>query len=317
MERLEFTARVSNTPAGNATLVQVVGSVDPSTIGIFENMFTQFLQEKKFRILLDLSHLKYINSTGMGMMVQLVDKFTEGGGGIVLLNVPPKVMLVMEMLGLQEFFRIADSEEAAVKLMADGGAAKADSDADEDLDELPEADAVPAFAEKRTIRCGHCGAALTVPGSGTFQCARCLSLLAVDNTFSVTTYPEKNAGAAELNVPADMRHVEALRPYFRLFGPASGIDDDGMIGVISATEACARYLISKALADRSTERLRVRVASSAKLLTISIYAAGTALQLKSATLSKMPEFADVIGSVDSLRFEPLTGGNLFIVEKRS
>lgn len=310
MDRLDYATREVSDMHGSATLVEVSGSVDPSTIETFEKMFVTFLESQKLHILLDLSQLKYINSTGMGMMVQLVDKFTDGGGGIVLLRVPPKVMLVMEMLGLQEFFRIVDSESEGIQVLKEGASETAAAD---------EPVAAPQLApsqEKAQIACGHCGAKLSVSGSGAYQCVRCLSLLSVDPSMNITTYPEKNIHASELNLPANRKYFEGLRSFFRLFGPPAGIEDDGMIAVISAVESCAGYLVDEALKGKSEERVRVRVAASSKQLSISLYAAGATLPLAGADLGVVPGLADVLASVDNVRFQNLNGGNLFVIEKR-
>ena len=117
MARLEYQIReVSASGVQPATLVELSGSVDPDTLEIFEGLMDKLIDAGKRRIIYDFHKIKYINSTGMGMMVQFNDTLSEDGGGLVLMRIQPKVLLVVEMLGLQALFKIAANQAEAERI---------------------------------------------------------------------------------------------------------------------------------------------------------------------------------------------------------
>ncbi len=104
----------------------IAGSIDANTVGAFQKELEGARQGGRIRLILDLSDVKYVNSTGLGSLVKEQDLFKTTGGGIVLLKVPAKVKIVVEMLGLHTFFDMCDSmQEAIESLMGQGDGAPA------------------------------------------------------------------------------------------------------------------------------------------------------------------------------------------------
>lgn len=54
-------------------------------------------------VLLDLSWVNYLDSGGLGSLVAEADRFQAAGGKLLLLNLPAKVRIVIEMLGLESY----------------------------------------------------------------------------------------------------------------------------------------------------------------------------------------------------------------------
>lgn len=68
------------------------------------------------KYVIDLSELKFINSSGLGMMLTILTKVRKAGGDAVLANVPEQVQNLLIITKLQAIFKTADSvEEAATK----------------------------------------------------------------------------------------------------------------------------------------------------------------------------------------------------------
>ena len=95
----------------------MAGVIDASTVTLFQERLEQVRKDGVNKLILDISKIKYVNSTGLGSLVKFSDAFREAGGGIVLVRVPGKVRIVVEMLGLHEFFEMCATEQEAVSLL--------------------------------------------------------------------------------------------------------------------------------------------------------------------------------------------------------
>jgi anti-anti-sigma factor len=93
---------------------ELSGAIDASTVHIFQNQLEDARKRGVTKLVMDISKIKYVNSTGLGSLVKYADTFKAGGGGVVLLRVPAKVKIVIEMLGLHEFFEMCGSEQEAI-----------------------------------------------------------------------------------------------------------------------------------------------------------------------------------------------------------
>lgn len=71
------------------------------------------------RIILNMEHLNYVDSTGIGMIIRLKKELVSHGGCFILYNVPPKINEVFELVNLKEFVPIAISESKVFALLRD------------------------------------------------------------------------------------------------------------------------------------------------------------------------------------------------------
>ena len=67
------------------------------------------------KVLFNLTDLKYINSTGLGMLMTALARTRNGGGEMYLCNVPDLMTKILKMMKLENTFPIAASETEAVK----------------------------------------------------------------------------------------------------------------------------------------------------------------------------------------------------------
>lgn len=78
----------------------------------------ELLESGKNKLLIDLSDLKYINSSGLNVLIQLLTKTRTSGGESVIYNVSKKVNELLIITKLNTLFKIAETKEAALKLLA-------------------------------------------------------------------------------------------------------------------------------------------------------------------------------------------------------
>jgi anti-anti-sigma factor len=108
-----------------SALAEMTGAIDGNTVPSFQATLEEIKTKGIRRLVLDMSKIKYVNSTGLGSLVKYADTFKSSGGGMALIKVPAKVKIVIEMLGLNAFFDICPDLDAALAALAQAQASGA------------------------------------------------------------------------------------------------------------------------------------------------------------------------------------------------
>jgi anti-sigma B factor antagonist len=66
-------------------------------------------------LVLELSGVSFIASSGVGALLATAERFRESGHALTLACLPPPVAAVIQLLNLDRFLEIVDSEERAVR----------------------------------------------------------------------------------------------------------------------------------------------------------------------------------------------------------
>lgn len=69
------------------------------------------------KLALNLENLKYMNSSGLNTLIQLLTKARVGGGEAVLFNLNKKINELILITKLNTLFKIVSTKEEAVKLL--------------------------------------------------------------------------------------------------------------------------------------------------------------------------------------------------------
>ena len=103
----ELTFEIEDVPSLESTaFVKVSGAIDTKTVVGFQDRLDDLQKDGHLRFILDMEGIKYVNSTGLGALVNVADNLENAGGGMVLIKIHPKVKVVFDMLGLNAFFKI-------------------------------------------------------------------------------------------------------------------------------------------------------------------------------------------------------------------
>ncbi len=73
------------------------------------------------KIVLNLAHIKFIDSSGIGELVNTYNAVTNGGGQIRLLNVTKKISDPLVITQLLTVFKSFNDEQAAIASLNEGG----------------------------------------------------------------------------------------------------------------------------------------------------------------------------------------------------
>jgi anti-sigma B factor antagonist len=197
MAVLNFDIKTVTLPNGEeAKAVFLTGSIDASTNQAFEGRLSDILSSGTHNVLLVLTNVKYINSTGLGTIVKCVDTFREKGGDIKLVGVPTKVIALFEMLGLLALFETHDTIEAAVASFSKGKEQKSSS----------------APAVKFPIQFKHpvTGMGLNVSQPGRFKDPRSGDYFNVDGNGTIEFYEMTKVKMVEAKLPCDIDFATGL-----------------------------------------------------------------------------------------------------------
>ena len=77
---------------------------------------TDAIQNKVMKCVIDISKLRYINSSGIGVLITILTKFRNKGGEVYLLNPSESVQKLLVITKLNAIFQIAKTEEEALSL---------------------------------------------------------------------------------------------------------------------------------------------------------------------------------------------------------
>jgi anti-sigma B factor antagonist len=77
---------------------------------------TDAIQEKILKCIIDISKLRYINSSGIGVLITILTKFRNKNGEVFLLNPSESVQKLLVITKLNAIFQVAKTEEEALTL---------------------------------------------------------------------------------------------------------------------------------------------------------------------------------------------------------
>jgi anti-sigma B factor antagonist len=110
-ERQNLEMRAERQP--DATVVRLTGEIDLRSSPQLRGMFLELLDENPARIIIDLTGVGHIDSSGVGTIVELKRRGMRNKNTIVLVGLQPRVRSLFEITRLDKFFTIADTVDEA------------------------------------------------------------------------------------------------------------------------------------------------------------------------------------------------------------
>ncbi|MEN9353713.1 MAG: hypothetical protein RL318_1038 [Fibrobacterota bacterium] len=99
--------------APKARVLVLDGELDGSAVELMLSQVTGLLDEGILFLLLDCEELRYVNSTGLGILLHFTRIFRDRGGAFRLVHVNMSVYEIMEIIGANTLLEIHDSLEEA------------------------------------------------------------------------------------------------------------------------------------------------------------------------------------------------------------
>lgn len=99
--------------AGDATTLSISGEIDLHTSPQLRIRLQEILDKKATRLILDLTGVGYMDSSGVGTIVEAKRRADRGKSKIVLTGLQPRVRSLFEITQLDKFFTITENIEQA------------------------------------------------------------------------------------------------------------------------------------------------------------------------------------------------------------
>lgn len=80
------------------------------------SVVTDSIQNGKVTCVIDISNLRYINSSGIGVLITILTKFRNKGGEVFLMKPSDAVQKLLVITKLNAIFQIVQTEEEALQL---------------------------------------------------------------------------------------------------------------------------------------------------------------------------------------------------------
>jgi anti-anti-sigma factor len=90
-----------------------VGLLDAFSEPVFKKVIGKFVEDSHKKIIMDLSAIDFIDSSGLGALVQLVKKTKDAGGTLVIVT-NPRVTQTVKVVRLDNFLSLHNTLEEAV-----------------------------------------------------------------------------------------------------------------------------------------------------------------------------------------------------------
>lgn len=90
------------------------GYINAHTVQDFEKVIQTILEQDQYCILINCKGMEYINSSGLGVLMGVIEEIQENQGFLYLSNMNETVFNIFDTLGFTHLFRVFDSEEQAL-----------------------------------------------------------------------------------------------------------------------------------------------------------------------------------------------------------
>lgn len=105
---------VSQAQVGNRTVVSASGELDAHSAPLLEAQLDPASQQPETSLVVDLSGVGFIDSTGLGVLVATLKHVREAGGSLDVVVSTPRVLKVFALTGLDVVIPLHETLESAL-----------------------------------------------------------------------------------------------------------------------------------------------------------------------------------------------------------
>ncbi len=109
-----FGIKVETLTRPGTYLVKPRGSIDMKTAPELEQACERLLTSGEERLLFDFAEVEYINSQGLGVLLQLQKSLSVKGGGVMVAGLSDRVKKVFETTGIHKVMNLYDRPKDAL-----------------------------------------------------------------------------------------------------------------------------------------------------------------------------------------------------------
>ncbi len=237
-----------------AIILEIAGRIDATTSLILEETLSQILRDRYYHIAVSLTDLKYINSTGMGLLLQYAEQFIANMGSFCLVSIPQKIRTLFSMLGIMTVFQTLDSvsayqvyvEEFLKKKHTAALTSSSSQNASPSPDGLTEASSSGA-PFPLVFPCPSCKGKLTIPRFGYFRCARCSHYFHLNEHGERLINQPSKLHTMHLNFPCKINFMKGIDELLIQFLESQQFAESYVVAISKVFEELGILLLEKTL----------------------------------------------------------------------
>jgi anti-anti-sigma factor len=89
-----------------ATVIKLAGEIDMNHSPAVHQSLVEVLTAKPARLIIDLTAVSYMDSSGVGILVDALRRMRASNGKLALVAVAPRVLSVLQITKLDQFFEM-------------------------------------------------------------------------------------------------------------------------------------------------------------------------------------------------------------------
>ncbi|MDQ2663071.1 MAG: STAS domain-containing protein [Candidatus Eremiobacteraeota bacterium] len=102
---------------GETYVVDLNGEIDVYTSPKVKDAIGELIDKGHYNLVINLEKVRYIDSTGLGVLIGGLKRVRERGGTVNLVCTNPQIKKIFDITGLVKIFGIYDDEDAAMKAL--------------------------------------------------------------------------------------------------------------------------------------------------------------------------------------------------------
>ena len=97
----------------SVSVVDLNGEIDVYTSPKVKDAIAELIDKGHYALVINLENVRYIDSTGLGVLIGGLKRVREHSGTVNLVCTNPQIKKIFDITGLSKIFGIFDSEKAA------------------------------------------------------------------------------------------------------------------------------------------------------------------------------------------------------------
>lgn len=107
---------ISQSEVNGFVVVTIEGEVDLNSSPQMRKAFTELIDRKTSKVVVDFSKVAYIDSSGLATLIEMMQRLKKNQGQMHLVQMSPKIRSIFEITRLDKLFSILATPEDAVKV---------------------------------------------------------------------------------------------------------------------------------------------------------------------------------------------------------
>jgi anti-sigma B factor antagonist len=106
---------IKNAGKSDIKIFEIEGEIDVYTSMDLKKEFNTVIDSGKNKLIVNLSNVSYMDSSGLGILVAILKKSKQENGNMKLIKLTPGIKKIFDLTKLTKFFEIFEEEDEAVK----------------------------------------------------------------------------------------------------------------------------------------------------------------------------------------------------------